>query len=56
MIGRIMVWLSGEVAASLLDMEQRFKRIMGYPQLWMLEVKVKEFAQEDIIDGELKVA
>jgi len=30
------------VAASLLDMEQRFKRIMGYQQLWMLEAKLKE--------------
>jgi len=44
------------VAASLLDMEQRFKRIMGYQQLWMLEAKLKELAEEGSIDGISKVA
>ena len=38
------------VAASLLDMEKRFKRIMGYQQLWMLEAKLKELAVEERID------
>jgi putative transposase len=44
------------VAASLLDMEQRFKRIMGYQQLWMLEAKLRELAEEEIIDDKSKVA
>lgn len=50
--GMVVRW----VAASLLDMEGRFKRIMGYQQLWMLEAKLRELAQEDIIDGKSKVA
>jgi len=44
------------VAASLLDMEQRFKRIMGYQHLWMLEAKLRELAEEERIDGKSKVA
>jgi len=32
------------VAASLLDMEQHFKRIMGYQQLWILDAKLKDLA------------
>jgi len=44
------------VAASLLDMEQRFKRIMGYQHLWMLEAKLRELAEEEKIDGKSKVA
>jgi transposase-like protein len=44
------------VAASLLDMEQRFKRIMGYQQLWILEAKLKELAEEERIDEISKVA
>lgn len=44
------------VAASLLDMEQRFKRIMGYQQLWMLDAKLKEVAGEDMADPKSKVA
>jgi len=27
-------------------MEQRFKRIMGYQQLWMLEAKLRELAKK----------
>jgi len=50
--GMVVRW----VAASLLDMEQRFKRIMGYQQLWMLEAKLKDLAEEERIDGESKVA
>jgi len=37
-------------------MEQRFKRIMGYQQLWMLEAKLKELAEEGSIDSKSKVA
>jgi putative transposase len=50
--GMVVRW----VAASLLDMEQRFKRIMGYEQLWMLEAKLRELAEEEGIDGKSKVA
>ncbi len=34
------------VAASLLEMEARFRRIIGYQQLWILEAKVNEPAEE----------
>jgi len=50
--GMVVRW----VAASLLDMEQRFKRIMGYQQLWMLEAKLRELSEEERIDGKSKVA
>ena len=44
------------VAASLLDMEKRFKRIMGYRQLWMLEAKLKDLAEEASVDTRSQVA
>ncbi|MDH4239139.1 MAG: transposase, partial [Phycisphaerae bacterium] len=50
--GMVVRW----VAASLLDMEQRFKRIMGYQQLWMLEAELRDLAEEERIDGKSKVA
>ena len=50
--GMVVRW----VATSLLDMEQRFKRIMGYQQLWILEAKLKELSEEERIDGKSKVA
>ena len=50
--GMVVRW----VAASLLDMEQRFKRVMGYQQLWILETKLRELAEEERIDGKSKVA
>lgn len=40
----------GWVAVSLLDMEQHFKRIMGYQQLWMLDTKLKELAGKNVVD------
>jgi putative transposase len=49
--GMVVRW----VAASLLNMEKRFKRIMGYQQLWILDAKLKELAKEEI-DEESKVA
>jgi len=49
--GMVVRW----AAASLLDMEKRFKRVMGYQQLWMLEVKLKE-SEEERIDDKSKVA
>jgi hypothetical protein len=44
------------VAASLLDMEQRYKRIMGYQQPWILDAKVKELNEQTGIGGKLQVA
>jgi hypothetical protein len=44
------------VAASLLDMEKRFKRIMGYEQLWMLDAKLKDLPVADAVDQGIKVA
>ena len=50
--GMVVRW----VAASLMDMEKRFRRIMGYQQLWMLEAKLNELAEEERIDEKSKVA
>jgi putative transposase len=44
------------VAASLMDMEKRFKRIMGFQQLWMLDAKLKEIAEQDAVDAKSQVA
>jgi len=44
------------VAASLLDMEKRFKRIMGYQHLWMLEAKLKDLAEDASVDTKPQVA
>ena len=44
------------VAASLLDMETRFKKIMGYQQLWMLDAKLKDADVEHAVDHTTKVA
>jgi transposase-like protein len=44
------------VAASLLDMEKRFKRIMGYQQLWILDAKLKALAEDETIDTQSRVA
>ena len=50
--GMVVRW----VAASLMDMEGRFKRIMGYKQLWILDAKLKELAEDDVVDAESEVA
>ena len=50
--GMVVRW----VAASLMDMEQRFKRIMGYQQLWMLDAKLKAIAEDDAVDTRSQVA
>jgi len=50
--GMVVRW----VAASLMDMEQRFKRIMGYKQLWILDAKLKELAEDDVVDAKSEVA
>ena len=46
----------GWVAVSLLDMEQHFKRIMGYQQLWMLDTKLKELAGMNVVDLKSQLA
>ena len=50
--GMVVRW----VAASLLDMEKRFKRIMGYQQLWILEAKLKDMAEDEMVDAKSQVA
>ena len=44
------------VGSALMDMEKKFKRIMGYQQLWILEAKLCELVEEERIDGKSKVA
>jgi len=44
------------VGSALMDMEKRFKRIMGYQQLWILDQKLKELAEDEIVDSKSKVA
>ena len=44
------------VASSLLDMEKRFRRIMGYQQLWILDARLKELAEEQTVDAKSQVA
>ena len=44
------------VGSALMDMEKKFKRIMGYQQLWILEAKLCELAQDERIDEKSKVA
>jgi len=44
------------VAASLLDMENRFRKIMGHHQLWILDAKLKDLAAVEAVDQTTKVA
>jgi transposase-like protein len=50
--GMVVRW----VAASLLDMEKRFRRIMGYQQLWILEAHLDELVQDKKVARKGKVA
>ena len=50
--GMVVRW----VAASLMDMEDRFKRIMGYQQLWILDAKLKGLTEQDVVDAKSEVA
>ena len=50
--GMVIRW----VAASLLDMEKRFRRIMGYQQLWILEAHLDEAANDKKVARKGKVA
>ena len=43
-------------ASALMDMEKTFKRIMGYQQLWILAAKLKELADDEMIDNKSLVA
>lgn len=44
------------VAASLLEIEKRFRRIMGHKQLWILEAKLNELAEKAGIAKDQQVA
>ena len=44
------------VAASLLEIEKRFRRIMGHQQLWILEAKLNELAEQSGIAKDQQVA
>lgn len=44
------------VAASLLEIEDRFRRIMGYQHLWILETKLNELSHESGIAKHEQVA
>ena len=44
------------VAASLLEIEKRFRRIMGYQHLWILEAKLQELAEQAGIAKNQQVA
>ncbi|KKK47576.1 hypothetical protein LCGC14_3153800 [marine sediment metagenome] len=44
------------VAASLLEMENKFRRIMGYQHLWILETKLNELAEKSGIAKDEQVA
>jgi len=44
------------VASSLLDMEKRFRRIMGHEQLWILKAKLTELAETNEVDEKTDVA
>jgi len=50
--GMVVRW----VAASLLEIEKRFRRIMGYQHLWILEAKLNELAEESGIAKDEQVA
>jgi hypothetical protein len=43
-------------AASLLSMEKRMRRIMGYQQLWILEAKLQEADDQQELAAERKRA
>jgi putative transposase len=58
--GRVRHWRDGSMvcrwtATALLATEKKFRRIMGYQQLWMLEAHLKEDSSEATIASERKV-
>ena len=44
------------VGSALMDMEKKFRRIMGYQQLWILDQKLKELAENEVVDSRPQVA
>jgi putative transposase len=59
--GRVKNWQDASmvvrwVSASLLDMEKRFRRVMGYQQLWILETHLDELVQKKKVARKGKVA
>ena len=59
--GRVKNWKDHSMvvrwtASALMDMEKRFKRIMGYQQLWILDAKLKELAEDEMVDNKSQVA
>ena len=59
--GRVKNWKDHSMvvrwtASALMDMEKRFKRVMGYQQLWILDTKLKELAEDEMFDNKSQVA
>jgi len=59
--GRVKNWQDHKMvirwsAVSLLDAEKRFKRIMGYQQIWILDARLKELAESKPPEAQLNVA
>lgn len=59
--GRVKNWQDHKMvirwsAVSLLDAEKRFKRIMGYQQLWILDARLKEMAKSEAFGVQSHVA
>jgi len=59
--GRVKRWrdhamVARWVAASLLDMEKRFRKIMGHKQLWILDAKLKDLSVTNTVDQTTQVA
>ena len=59
--GRVKNWQDHKMvtrwsAVSLLDAEKRFKRIMGYQQLWILDARLKELAESESFGAQSHVA
>ena len=50
--GMVVRW----VAASLLEIEKRFRRIMGHKHLWILQAKLNELAEQSAIAKDEQVA
>jgi len=59
--GRVTRWRDGAMvlrwtASALLATEKKFRRIMGYQQMWMLESALKGLAAQTDVDDKAKVA
>ena len=59
--GRVTRWRDGQMvlrwtASALVTLEKRMRRIMGHPQLWMLEAKLQDETQEQGVARKVKSA